>query len=188
MITTLVLLLAAAAPGQTTCTYDRATLKLGIDAFDQDLNGGWRTLEAKPGCTAKAAEMLRYYRERIQSGIRSLYWHEGQLRAELGEIEEAIGLLSQNRHASDEDGWNDYADATIAFLRNDRSALLAARDRLAHRPPPTGRRYVDRDGAPVAAPPWPENLDVIDRLITCFGRPYREAYSCGLSKVDAKSG
>jgi hypothetical protein len=23
---------------------------------------------------------------------------------------------------------------------------------------------------------WPPNLDVLDRLLTCFDRPYREAY------------
>lgn len=109
-----------------------------------------------------------------------LYWHEGQLRAELGETDEAIALLEKDRRPTDVSGWNDYVDATIAFLRNDRTGLLAARDRLAKRPLPPDMKWVDAKGAPVAVTNWPENLDVVDRLIACFGQGYRVGYSCGL--------
>ena len=143
------------------------------------MNGGWRPLAATPGCRAQAADVLRSYRERVQRRIGTLYWHEGQLRAELGETDAAIALLERGRHPTDEDGWNDYVDATIAFLRNDRRRLLAVRDRLAERPKPADwATGVDTKGNPVAAPPWPMNLNVVDRLIACFGRSYREAYRC----------
>ncbi|MGI4876398.1 MAG: hypothetical protein ACRYG4_02805 [Janthinobacterium lividum] len=56
----LALLIAAATPAASACAYDHSILSLGIDAFDQDMTGGWRVLEATPGCTAKAADVLRY--------------------------------------------------------------------------------------------------------------------------------
>ena len=52
-------------------------------------------------------------------------------------------------------------NATEAFLKGDLDALKAARELIALGPKVNG----------VAA-----NLDVVDRLITRFGRPYRDAY------------
>jgi hypothetical protein len=110
-----------------------ALMALNIHAFDQDLNGGWRPIAARDGCVGEAADLIRAYREFVTSRTLILYWHEGQLRAQLGETEAAIALFEQSRYepADDEYGWNHYVDATIAFLRHDRPALEAARGRLA---------------------------------------------------------
>jgi hypothetical protein len=66
-------------------------------------------------------------------------------------------------------------DATIAFLRGDRPALLAARTALAALPRPADFAPRDVQGRPVAMN-WPPNLNVVDGLLACFGRPYAEAY------------
>ena len=58
--------------------------------------------------------------------------------------------------------WNDYVSANEAFLRGDLDALKAARERIAAGPKLNG---------------VPANLDVVDRLIARFGKPYRNAYS-----------
>ncbi|MGQ0559359.1 MAG: hypothetical protein ACT4OE_07215 [Sphingosinicella sp.] len=162
-------------PATDPCRVDYpAMMGLGHDAFDQDMNGGWRELARRPGCRERAADLIRAYRESRQRGIGSLYWHEGQLRAGLGQNEEAIRLFDRARHPTDEDGWNAYVDATTAFLRGDREGLVAARARLASLPPPPDfRSWRSADGPP---PRWPLNLDVVDGLVRCFGRPYAEAY------------
>jgi hypothetical protein len=171
---------AAAAPAATTpatgsCQIDfTASLALGQDAFDQDMNGGWRALAQRPGCEGVAADLIHAYRANLESHLSILYWHEGQLRANIGQYPEAIRLMEQSRKTEDRFGWNPYVDATIAFLRGDRPALTAARDRLAGLPRPSG--FEDRvlpNGLRVT---WPQNLAVVDGLVRCFGRPYREAY------------
>jgi hypothetical protein len=160
----------APAPPPDPCAVDRrAMLALGMDAFDQDHQGGWRPLSERPGCQVAAADLIRDYRAFLQDRLPILYWHEGQLRAEAGQTAEAISLMDRTRReAGDERApwWNVYVDATLAFLRGDRPALVAARERLAAvpRPDDTGGRR------------WPPNLAVVDGLLRCFGRPYREAY------------
>lgn len=194
----LALLLAAAAgaggaaareptpdlPLPRACGYDRAAmLAMAYDNFDQDPAEGWRPLADRPGCELAAAEVLAAYRnenkDRVTDGQRrTLLWHEGQLRAAVGQTAFAIDLLDLSR-AGDPFVENVlYADATIAFLRHDRRALLKARAALAAVPmPPTFAADAARAkmlyGFTVT---WPPNLAVVDRLIACFGRPYIEAY------------
>ena len=137
-------------------------LALGMDAFDQDLTGGWRPLSEDPGCEGRAADLIRTYREFYQARMRVLYWHEGQLRANVGQLDAAIRLMEQSRKPTDEDGWNLYVAATIAFLRNDREALIAARDALARWPDPGGfREQTLPNGYRVR---WPPNSDIVQRL------------------------
>jgi len=167
--------LQAAAPAPDPCPVDeRAMLALPLDAFDQDMAGGWRALSQRPGCAARAADLIRAYREAAQRRMAILYWHEAQLRAEAGETDAAVRLMGQARHPTEEDGWNAYVDASIAFLRGDRDRLVAARDRLAALPMPEGFREARFPAG--FAMRWPLNLDVIEGFIRCFGRPYREAY------------
>ena len=70
--------------------------------------------------------------------------------------------------------WNEYVDATLAFLRRDRHGLLDARARLAalSKPPDYDTLFPQTDGAAR----WPMNLTVVDALIKCFGHSYRYAY------------
>lgn len=160
---------SASAAGS--CAVDRdAMLALGMNAFDQNHEGGWRTLSERPGCKATAADLIREYREFMEDRIPILYWHEGQLRADLGQNEAAIRLMDRTRRASADERapwWNPYVDGTIAFLRGDRPALVAARARLA-----AARRPADWP----AGRAWPPNLGVVDGLVTCFGRSYHDAY------------
>jgi len=173
------LLLSAHAPTADPCAYDRAAM-MALDqrAFDQDLRGGWRILARDPRCAAAAADLIRDYREAHGVAATTSYWHEGQMRAEAGQYEAAIALFDRARHPEPDDfGWNLYVDASIAFLRGDRPALVAAHDALAARPRPADFAPRDPQGNPVEIA-WPPNLNVVEALIACFGRSYAEAYAC----------
>lgn len=162
----------APAPAGCEVNYD-TMMALNPHAFDQDLQGGWRPLARRDECRETAAELLRLYRQTHEPTVRLLTWHEAQVRADLGQIDAAIALMEASRKREN-DHWNPYVDATIAFLRNDRNALLAARERLVAVPPPADfAAWRDTAGRPIR---WPLNLDVVDGFIRCFGRPYKEAY------------
>lgn len=176
---------AQPVPVADPCAHDRtALLALTTAAFDQDLNGGWRTLGAKPECAAVAADLLAAYRkahwgELTPGELHINFWHEGQLRASLGQTEAATRLMMAGVNPeTPNSGFSDYALGTIAFLHQDRPGLLAARDRLAATPKPAD---FDRSAARFKATygfdlEWPVNLKVLDGLIACFGRPYSDAY------------
>jgi hypothetical protein len=151
--------------------------KLGVDAFDQDMNGGWRKLANIPGCETVAADVIRDYRQYLDGRMSILFWHEAQLRALGGSNGEAIKLMRKSLKTDDYFGWNEYVDASIAFLKNDKRALLKARKRLETVPEPTGRNCVDGDGKKISCGDWPPNLDVVDALVACFGKSYQQAYS-----------
>lgn len=164
-----------------------ALLKLTPVEFDQDLKGAWRTLAQRPGCEKAAANAVRLYRAQLEENLQGIYWHEGQLRALVGQTEEAIALFEKTKRVGDKMGWNAYVDATIAFVRGDRRAILKARRRLAATPLPSFDRWTDAFGKPVPAPKWPMNLDVVDALIACFGKSYSEAYGTETCRTKAKS-
>src|SRR4051812_3171712 len=80
------------------CAYDRdRLLALEPSAFDQDLGGGWRKLADDPRCLLAAADLIRDYRNAHAHSSTILFWHEGQLRAEAGQIETAIALFAKAR-------------------------------------------------------------------------------------------
>lgn len=186
------LLTLPSAPAPAPCSYDRgAMLALSELSFDQDMTGGWRKL-AYAGCEAQAADLIRDWRaahaaEPLRNRAVS-FWHEGQLRANLGQTQRAIALFSRSRKTAQEDagfGWNHYVDGSIAFLRGDRTAFDAAYDRLATTPRPAGLNMTGPDGKPVAVH-WPMNLNVLAGLRSCWGQPYRRAYACAvpIKRVD----
>ncbi|MBS0298211.1 MAG: hypothetical protein JSR45_18075 [Proteobacteria bacterium] len=164
------------SPPAADCAYDRkAMLALDFDKFDQD-PAGWRALDHKPGCTLAAAELISIYRRKVRQQAAGLAWHEGQLRAAEGDYARAIVLMEESRADGGHDGA--YVDATIAFLRRDKPALLEARARLAALPQPDGfaeaaKRYNLTHAQPLT---WPMNLNVVDRLIRCYDQSYRVAY------------
>ncbi|WP_347257296.1 hypothetical protein, partial [Methylocaldum sp.] len=69
--------------------------------------------------------------------------------------------LYENEPAESPIRWNAYVRATIAFLERNREKLAELREEIAKGPRLQG-----------AVP----NLDVVDRLITCFDEPYSVAY------------
>lgn len=159
-------------------------LAVSPTAFDQDLEGGWRPLAQRPECVETAADLLAAYRQAQWANLRpgdlhSNYWHEGQLRAELGQKSRAIRLLLAGVNPNiSTDGFHDYALGTVAFLNDDMEGLQAARDRLAATPQPenwaeTSARLREQFGSDMK---WPINLKVLDGFIACFGKPYKEAY------------
>lgn len=162
-------------------------LALDEDAFDQDLSGsggGWRAIAAVRGCEFAAADLIRDYREQHASTASILYWHEGQMRATGGDYPAAIRLFEQSRkpEAQDLAGWNQYVDASIAFLEKDMPALLRARESLSRvEAPPDfivqdGVFEIPNNSGKAFKMRWPPNIDVVDGLIKCFDRSYREAY------------
>lgn len=182
----------ASSPARDNCSYDRkALLSLDEQAFDQDLTsggGGWRKLSRTPGCELAAADLLSAYRAAHPAASSLLAWHEGQVRASANQYSMAIPLLASHRKDPSNDwaGWNHYVDATVAFLKGDKGALLRARDRLADvlypndaDMPPFKDGHMEipvQEGQPPIRVRWPPNIDVVDGLVKCFGKPYSEAY------------
>lgn len=178
----------AAIKARAQCSFDRARLMaLDQQHFDQDTKGGWRAVAHRSGCMSIAADLIRDYRQAHHSQSSTLYWHEAQLRANAGDYKQAIPLMEQSREPKKKDfiGWNDYVDATIAFLRKDRAALADARAKLAAvhvKPgsgfPPAKNGFVEvRFGnGMLRKVRWPFNLDVVDGLIHCFDKSYKVAY------------
>ena len=188
----LVLLMASLCVFATTkeepkdCSFDRKqSLSLSQDDFDQDPHGGWRAIAHRPGCLLIGADLIRDYRKFHAQSPAILYWHEGQLRAEAGQNSAAVELMkkSYKRTSEDRSGWNQYVDATIAFLKSDKPGLAKAQAALANVPLPRGMDSKGKtiqvtfpDGT-IKKMKWPPNTEVVEGLVTCFGKPYSVAYS-----------
>ena len=170
---------AAADLSKGKCDFDRAAmLALDLDSFDQDFDGGWRKVAEDGDCVLVAADLIRDYIDHHESEARLLIFHEGQMRARGGQTARAIELLRDTKEREGENvyfGWNEYVDATIAFLEKDRNALLAAREALVALPKPGNFRAVDRQGEPVELE-WPPNIKVVDGFVNCFVDTYDTAY------------
>ena len=176
---------ASQAPCLTGTERERL-LALDQHAFDQDLSGGgggWRAIAAKNGCEIAAANLIRDYRERHSLKELMLYFHEGQMRARGNDYAAAIALFEISRMPNEQDlaGWNYYVDASIAFLRKDKEALIKARDGLAAVKAPPEMPLKDgvfeipnNSGRPFKMR-WPPNIDTVNGLINCFEQSYREA-------------
>lgn len=176
----ILLAMALASDVAVSCNHDHTKLlSLSEEQFDQDLNGGWRLLD-DAGCTEQAADLLRYYRlARRRQRPDLLAWHEGQLRAELGQTARAIALFERSHRTTRRKNaaWNLYVDGSIAFLNHDYPTLYQARVMLAALPRP---RHLPtaRIGTQKIHITWPPNLNVLDGLLQCFDKPYRDAYAC----------
>lgn len=143
-------------------------LALPFESFDQDDHQGWRPL-SDAGCDAEAATLLADYAAKQAKPHPVLAWHRAQMLARAGHTAEAVAaaratLRPEGSDAGSGFDWNDYANATIAFLQGDRAALDANRARLAAA---AGKSEFN-------AP----NLKSVDRLARCFDQPYKVAYSC----------
>jgi len=159
--------------------------------------GGWRAVAARDGCGLVAAELIALWRQRhieelAHGQLKILWWHEGQVLAEAGDYTAAVDRLRKAREFRDSpppadapaeeiatwkamtavrEGWE---DANIAFLRRDRAALVAARDRMIAVPEPDAYRALqdvleERTGQRMA---WPLNIESVERMIACFDHRY----------------
>lgn len=157
--------------------------RLSPEGFDQMRGSGWRMVAEQDRCKAPAADLIRAYRryraaDVEESGLGSaLLWHEGQLRAMVGQTEQAVALMEQAR-SDGRPEWDLYIDATIGFLRRDRDVVRNARAALVELPEPEWFKRAAADAQPAHQTEltWPMNLDVIDGLLNCFNRPYAQAY------------
>jgi len=162
-------------------------MNMDPETFNDTLGKGWREIADKDSCLHAAADLLELYRrQRAESWVANLAWHEAQLRAASGETAKAIELfersLAYSRATAFENGDDSviYAEATIAFLRGDRNTLEAKRAQLAALPKPANwEKSIEmfKLTNPGEKPPiWPMNLNIVDGLVACFGRTYEEAY------------
>ncbi len=181
------LLAASLAQGSPAdCTVDTpAMLKLAPAQFNQDLQGGWRPLGNREGCAGAAADLLAAYRAAhwgtlTPQQLHINYWHEGQAPAMAGQAKAAIPLLMDGVDPDGEDGFYEYGLGTVAFLNHDLAALKAARARLAAMAQPAwfAKAAAHAKAKYGSVMTWPLNLNVLDGLIRCYGRPYKEAYGC----------
>jgi hypothetical protein len=141
-------------------------LALPFDTFDQDDHQGWRPL-SDAGCDAEAATLIESYAARQAHPHPVLAWHRAQMLARAGKTADAVAAARKTLRSGDDASgfdWNDYAIATIAFLQGDKPALQASRDRLA------AAAEKQEFNQP--------NLRSTDRLLRCFGQPYKLAYDC----------
>lgn len=176
------LFLLTASPLQIDCeaaferSVEEGVLDLDFAAFDQDLDGGWRTL-ASMGCDAQAALLLdRFIAENEPSPSERviLKFHAGQSYAFAGDESTAAQRISQSLYADSVIetrekpfadrllSWNAYVNATLAFLRKDADALKRHRQEMA--------AHADLRINQV-------NLKVVDRFIRHFDGSYKQAYT-----------
>lgn len=143
-------------------------LELTYEVFDQRPGGGWRKF-AEEGKLLEAARLIdRYEREKKDleewQGV-NLRFHAGQLYAFANQNDQALArfktALRTKERAGSPISWNAYVRATIAFLERDRKKLTELREEIARGPKRQG-----------VVP----NLDVVDRLIEHFDKPYSVAY------------
>ena len=145
--------------------------------FDQSLGHGWRALADQKRFVEAARLIEAFLGEHPELEARNranLDFHAAQCLAFEGSaasIAEALAHL-RDSHVNPEPPelpirWNDYVTATEAFLKGDLPVLKAARDRIAAGPKWNGELV---------------NLEVVDKLISKFGKSYAEAYGMKTSK------
>ncbi|MCP2671846.1 hypothetical protein NHF40_12985 [Maricaulaceae bacterium EIL42A08] len=181
-----------AAARMAACGIDAPELERLINLpqqdFDQDFNGGWRPYGNMDGCQIATAELiLTYLTHSAQvepDDLGILRWHAAQMFASGGDYDAAIPLFVAAKSA-EASAWNAYADATIAFLRGDYDAIIAAREALMDFAPSpdeqaANQRFLDENPnirMPDGFVTDPPNLPVVDRLIACWGMDYWTAYT-----------
>jgi hypothetical protein len=179
-------------PSPLSCKFDADVfLVQDFDTFDQSQDG-WRKISAVKGCEEAAANLISQYRythgltvnkmalgdeNREYTNASTLYFHEAQIRAEIGHISVAKDYFRLSMHESFGD-WNLYVKATLAFIEKDRGQLKRLRNQLATLPVPKDFTYIDEDGKRKSGRPdwWPANLKILDSFLRCFDRSYAEAY------------
>lgn len=191
------LLLCGFAPQKpySQCVKDpESYLALSFDDFDQGIQPvaegprqewGWREIARQEGCYTAAAILISQWRDRHGASLDPrqqsfIAFHEGQLRAGGGDYSGAIPLIEAGRDMFGDAAGRAYVDAILAFLRSDRDALIAARERLLAVPEPPNwpamqRAFKEQAGQDME---WPLNIEATDTLVRCYGKPYPVLGEC----------
>jgi hypothetical protein len=177
------------------CVHDpESYLAMSFEEFDQGIQPvdggprrewGWRPIARQQGCETAVAILMSQWRDRHGASLdpyrRSfMAFHEGQFRAGGGDYSGAIPLIEAGRLAFSGAAGQAYVDAVVAFLRSDRDALMAARERLLAVPEPPNwpelqRKFKEQAGQDMK---WPMNIEATDTLVRCFGKPYPVLEAC----------
>ena len=177
------------------CVQDpESYLAMSFQEFDQGVQPvadgprkewGWREIANQEGCDTASAILISQWRDRHGASLDRfrqsfIAFHEGQLRARGGDYPGAIPLIEEGRIAFGDAAGQAYVDAIVAFLRSDRDALIAARERLLAVPEPPNwpelqRRFKEQAGQDMR---WPLNIEATDALVRCFGKPYSLLGEC----------
>lgn len=129
---------------------------LDLDPFEFDQTGkGWRSLKEPTQQILVIKEYLDKNQNTDDNMIQSIHFHLGQALAmrnlDENDILYAIHHMKQSLSESDSE-WNDYVNATIAFLQKDKEEL---------------EKYVGKQNY---------NDGVIYRLYENFDKEYKDAY------------
>jgi len=140
-----------------------------FDTFDQSPDG-WRSLYQTGGnCDLVIAQLIDSYHLSHQKTMepwqdRLSYWHAGQSYAFLElraiAVERLRNAFDPEENANPSFHWNAYARATIAFLEQDKAALMKAQSEFV-----------------TVNPAEASNFKIVQRFGRCFGATYFEAYT-----------
>jgi hypothetical protein len=144
-----------------------AALSLPYQQFDQTPHSGWRVLAEDGKHHREAATLIESYLsshselDRFQRS--NLHWHAVQTLALAGDNAAALQHIPLSRLDPEPPGgplrWNDYVEATEAFLQHDRPKLESAKERMT--------RNLPHD----------PNLPIVASLLAHFDEPYSKAYN-----------
>lgn len=143
-------------------------LSMSYDDFDQSKTG-WRQY-VKENCYYQTGVLIDKYLDKNKNRLQDwqligVTWHAGQMYAFSNDYEIAKARFKQSINPNEPENtpvlWNDYVDATIAFLDNDMPQLTLHRNHIAN-----GTNTVMNK----------QNLEVVDSLVQHFGQPYSVAY------------
>lgn len=147
------------------------------EQFDLTQGQYWRAL-SDAGRYSEAADLIERMlglHPELNTGLgaingANLQFHAAQCRAFAGDKDSALKHIALAQHGRPTPGllWSEYLDGTAAFLRGDKVALQAARDKLA----------AGNENDQI-------NRAVLDRLIENFGQPYLDAYGMNKKVPDA---
>lgn len=166
VIATVLVAFASGCVTRHSSSSSEAALALSYEEFDQTPGSGWRVLAENGKRYPEAARLIEKYltqhRELNLFQRVTLHWHAGQLWAFDGNNNKALHHLAFARLDPEPPNhplrWNDYVEATVAFLEGDRAKLLAARNRMA------------------AKSPNDANLPIVNSLVANFGVACGTAY------------
>ena len=108
-------------------------MSLDFEAFDQDMQGGWRTFANEEQFELAAdliVEYLGLHQDLDDGQLSVMNFHVGQMYALAGENAKAVPYMKASKKTNDVMAWNAYVDATIAFLEKNKEMMEIKRKEL----------------------------------------------------------